>query len=767
MEPFSAISRALPPSTRVFGFRGSEGLSSLYRFELYLFIEEATFDMAGAVGSDVALTFNGLGGRPPMPVHGMLASVETVGDLLHGALYRAVLVPRLHRLTLTHHSKVFVNQSMLEILQQVLEDEGFEKDKDFAFRLSARYAPFEHVCQYRESSFAFLSRRMEREGVYYFFEQGEGRERLVITDDRSFHTALSPESVRWVQVAGAGARGGSGLRQFVCKHTSIPGRVLVRDYDYLKPKLDVSGEAAASGWDQEIFLHAENAVTPEDSQRLARLRAEELLARQVVYRGTGRGAVFLRSGYTFHVEDHPRFDGDYLAIEVEHQGKQGGLPEGADELMGIEAAHQSHADDSIYRFDVVAIPAKVQFRPERRTPVPRIYGLEKAVVDGDADHHYAQIDDHGRYFVKIMFDESALKNGKASTRIRMMQPHAGNPESFHFPLRKGTEVLLAFDGGDPDRPLIAGVVPNLHKPTLVTGQNYTKNILATGGRNMFLIEDREEYQFMRLSSPIHNSFIHLGAPNDSHNKISFTGGNSLSVTGYDSESNVGGSRVSVTGDLFYKMYLAPNYVSSNPQIGQTLIDNVEHDPDDTGGNRIIAEARDVSAAKFANNNPSIVKEGDLTLSPLTMYFDPDTRTSYRPGSSLNYTLGDSVSKLQHDSVSLVLGNSSTHTHGHTRTTVGNPPGGYVPHPVPGPGDPRQRTTVWGDTESTTDGNTVSHVTGHTSSLVEGGSLNITYPVSISIFLSQFSFGVISSAQTLYTVKNYGTEITSVIQKIIH
>ena len=50
---------------------------------------------------------------------------------------------------------------------------------------------------------------------------------------------------------------------------------------------------------------------------------------------------------------------------------------------------------------MVAIPASVQFRPERRTPVPRIYGMEGAVIDGEADTDYAQLDEHGRYLVKM------------------------------------------------------------------------------------------------------------------------------------------------------------------------------------------------------------------------------------------------------------------------------------------------------------------------------------------------------------------------------
>ena len=145
---------------------------------------------------------------------------------------------------------MYVNQSMPEILEAVLERSGLRKEKDFVLRLSERYAPYEHVCQYRESNFAFLSRRMEREGVYYFFEQEEDRERLVVTDNRSFHRPFWPAPVPWVQVGGTGAQAGDGLRSFVCEHKSIPGSVRVQDYDYLKPALDVSGEAQASGWQE-------------------------------------------------------------------------------------------------------------------------------------------------------------------------------------------------------------------------------------------------------------------------------------------------------------------------------------------------------------------------------------------------------------------------------------------------------------------------------------------------------------------------------------
>ena len=184
---------------------------------------------------------------------------------------------------------------------------------------------------------------------------------------------------------------------------------------------------------------------------------------------TGSGTSFyLRAGYTFSLEDHPRasFDMKYLATEVEHQGNQAASTPELRRLTGLDT-------DEVYRVTVAAIPATVQFRAEVRAAWPRIYGTEHGIIDGEAQSEYAQIDEHGRYLVRFAFDENTLADGKGSTRVRMMQPHGGGVEGWHFPLRKGTEVLFTFLGGDPDRPVIAGVVPNALTPSPVNAGNHT------------------------------------------------------------------------------------------------------------------------------------------------------------------------------------------------------------------------------------------------------------------------------------------------------
>ncbi len=533
---FVVSSSALPDTTRVAGFRGTEGISRPYQFELYLLLGAAgqELDLADAIGAKAKLEIDREDGRPPFVYHGIFDAFELLHEHGDYSLFHATLVPQLWQLTQTFHSRIFTNKSIPEILAEVLEDGGLGAE-DYVLKLAQTYKPHEHVCQYAESHFDFISRWMEREGMYYFFEQGEASEKLVITDSRSFQGSEGEGPVRFYALTGGeDVTAGEALHTFTCKHRALPASVKLKDYDYGKPTLDVSGSAAVSSVGiGEISVHGARFFSPDEGKRLARIRAEELLARQVVFRGTGT-ALHLRAGYFFTLEDHPRpaFDAEYLVVDAEHEGNQALSDPHLRELAGLES-------DRVYAVDIKAIPGKVQFRAESKTAWPRIDGFESGVVDGPASSEYAQLDDYGRYNVKLKFDESDLKDGRASTWVRMLQPHGGDVEGWHFPLRKGTEVLFTFLGGDPDRPVIAGVVPNLHTPSPVTRANHTKNVIQTGGRNRLELEDKAGLQRITVSTPHSNSFVRMGSPNAGHTMIVQTDQATFLNAGTDFDMDVG------------------------------------------------------------------------------------------------------------------------------------------------------------------------------------------------------------------------------------
>ena len=504
-DHFTLQSSALPQGTRVAAFKGIEALSTPYSFEVDLLVpNEQELDLGDVVGDSVTLVLEPEAGHQ---ICGVIATFELFAEAGSYGLFRATIVPRLWHLTLNRHSRVFVGESVVDIVRKVLDANDFTS-ADFVFRLNGKYKAIEHVCQYQESDFNFISRWMEREGLYYFFEHKDGGEVMVITDDRSFHVAKSDKPVRFVQQLGSDASAGASLDTFLCRRTTLPTKVALKDYDYLKPKLDVSGSASVSKAGQgAVHVYGDNFTTPDDGKRLAKLRAEELLARQTIY--TGEGRVYgLGSGYRFTLDEHPRsaFNTEYLAVAVHHYGNQSSTASAFQKLIDIEY-------DEPYHVRVEAIEASVQYRAPRETPTPRIYGTEEAVIDAENGVVYAEVDDHGRYKVKILFDESDLEDGNASMWVRMLQPHGGDIEGFHFPLRKGTEVHLVFLGGDPDRPVIAGVAHNAHNPSAINQRNNTRNVLQTGGKNRIEMEDQEGGQWIHMKTEPKGTFLFMGAAN--------------------------------------------------------------------------------------------------------------------------------------------------------------------------------------------------------------------------------------------------------------
>lgn len=506
---FSISSSVLPGDARVIAFRGTEAISQPYQFEIYVTIRAAeldSFDLGDAIGAKATLTLDRASDTlPPYYFSGILFHVDLVHAVDGFALLRLVLVPRLWLLSLSKHSRIFTKRSITDILKAVLEENGLGPE-DYALQLGS-YETEEHICQYRESDLDFLSRWMEREGIFYYFEHEEGGEKLILCDSLSYPPDLLGNPIPYHPQLGQDRSAGLSFRSFIGRHATLPASIKLRDYDYARPNLQVSGSAPIShSGAGEINLYGERFFNPAAGERLAQLRAQELKAREVEFHASGT-RTHLRSGHTFELEEHPRasWNSLYLVTEAKHWGNHASGASSFKQLIGLE-------HDDVYHIEISAIPAKTQFRARSLTPWPRIYGYENGIVDGAADSEYAQIDDHGRYNVKFRFDESNLKGGMASTFVRMMQPHGGSVEGFHFPLRKGTEVMISFLGGDPDRPVISGVVPNALTPSPVTVNNYTTNIIQTGARNRIEMEDRSGQERVTISTPHSNTYVQMGAP---------------------------------------------------------------------------------------------------------------------------------------------------------------------------------------------------------------------------------------------------------------
>jgi type VI secretion system secreted protein VgrG len=515
MEQFVLTSKALPLGARVLGFVGEEALSQLYSFEVTFVVDQAGFEPEALEGQRGSLLIEA-DLLQPFFVHGLFSEVESLDDGAAHSLVRARLTPAMHRLTQSVHSRVFTQRNLPAIIAEVLQSSGFGAS-DFELRLSQNYAKEEHVAQYKESDFAFLSRWFEREGLHFYFEQEASSEKLVIVDDDAAHTPIPGGIVRYHAAEGGAVRG-RALTAVSLSRALQPGSVMMADYDYARPALEMRSRSDVSGASlAAVVRHGARFFDKAQGERLARIAAQALSAEAVALKGRGN-ARHLRAGFTFELSEHPRaeLDARYLLRRVRHEGRDGellGRFAGRRELLQtINAGRRAQAGQGVsYEVEIDAQPADLPYRAPQRTPWPRVFGFENGTVDGPAQSEYAQIDEQGRYAIKLHFDEADSGDGQASTWVRMAQPHGGSVEGFHFPLRKSTEVLIEFLDGDPDRPVIAGVMPNALTPSPVTQKNATKNVLQTGGSTRLEIEDASGGQYMHSTVPVQASSMYLGA----------------------------------------------------------------------------------------------------------------------------------------------------------------------------------------------------------------------------------------------------------------
>ena len=511
-ERFTFTSQGLPPDTfGVIRFEGHEGLSLCYRFVVELVSSNMEMDLDLVLSSPATFTIKRPGGD--LPFHGILSEFEQLQAFGDYGFYRAELVPKLWWLRLTFHNQVFLDKSVPEIMTEVLKDGGLTAGRDFELRLQGDYPSREYVCQYNESHFAFVNRWMEREGMYYFFEQNDDGEKMVVTDTMISHSIMPQgSSLRYSPPSGLeAAHRDEIVHSFVCRQMPLPAGVELKDYNYRTPNQALTAKAEVSPTGRgEVYIYGLHFKTEEEGQALAAIRSQALLSRERIFMGES-SAGWLRPGYVFSLTDHYRaeFNQEYLTVEVTHRGNQAGYL-----ISGLRDALAGAEEKLHYSNEFTLIPSSVQFRPDLETQPSKINGTMNARIDAAGSGKYAELDHQGRYKVILPFDLSGRSRGKASAFLRMAQPYAGSDHGMHFPLHKGTEVLLTFIDGNPDRPIIAGAVPNPETSSPVNDANQTRNVIQTAGGNQIYMEDQENNQRVLFSSPSENSWLRMGSPND-------------------------------------------------------------------------------------------------------------------------------------------------------------------------------------------------------------------------------------------------------------
>lgn len=458
------------------GFSGREAISELYRFRLQLVTALGIpIPFEKLLGQPVAVELD-LPGGITRYVHGLVASFAQGQRDEFFTHFEAEIVPQFWLLTQKVQSRIFQQQSVPDILQQVLSD----LRPNVRFQLTGNYYPRDYCVQYRESDFAFASRLMEEEGIYYFFQHSVDNHVLIVTDSPTGCPELPAASrVPFEDVRG-GFHENVRVVSWKKKQEIRTGRHTLRDYCFELPDQNLQAAEAITDEVQvgtvKHTLKCKTAdlehydypggyakrfdgVDPgggnrsadvqhvfEDNQRVARLRAQEGSVSCLRIEGTSTCAHFL-PGHTFTLQRHFDGDGDYLLTRVEHE---------IEASFGFRSGEKTSLQ---YRNRFECLPRALTYRPPCVTPRPIIAGPQTAVVVGVAGSQI-YVDKYGRVKVQFHWDRQGKNDANSSCWVRVAQIWAGNTWGAFFWPRVGHEVVVAFEDGDPDQPIIVGSVYN-------------------------------------------------------------------------------------------------------------------------------------------------------------------------------------------------------------------------------------------------------------------------------------------------------------------
>lgn len=485
------------PELTVVNFSGYEAISQLTHFEINLLGTTETIDFEKLLNKPASLVIRCWPNlENSRSYHGIICSFEQTGQTREAILYRAELVPRLWRLTLNHQSRIFQDKSVPDIIREVLTDGGLQ---DFRFSLQGTYEPLnkpprEFCVQYRESDFNFISRLMEEEGIFYFFEYNNEKEVMVIADSPSVHKEAIPRSdALYDEPTGLPPLEEEIVFPLQYKESILPSKVTLKDFNYDTPQMNLLASSQINPiTPMEVSDYPGRFGFMSRGSHLARVRDEEIIAGRKIISGKSSCRSFC-AGYSFTLKGHPRadFNRKYLLTKISHYGVQGG-PMAQD----IPTRYENQFE---------CIPSDVTYRPPRVTLKPKVQGTQTAIVVGPSGEKL-YMDEKGRAKVQFHWDLEGKKNEKSSCWVRVSHGYAGQKHGIQFHPLVGDEVIVDFLEGDPDKPIIVGRVYNGDNRPPLKPENRIQNIILTPYQHRLMMDDRGAYIILNTGG---NEVLHM------------------------------------------------------------------------------------------------------------------------------------------------------------------------------------------------------------------------------------------------------------------
>ncbi len=536
-------------------FEGHEGLSQLFHFKLEMISDNNSVAATDLLGKNVTFSVQ-LADESPRNFNGIVSRFLAGDEDENGRRsYRAQIVPWLWFLTRNSDCRIFQEMTAPEIIEQIFKDRGFT---DYKLKLSGSHAKREYCVQHQETDFNFVSRLMEEEGIFYYFEHADGSHTMILGDKASAYFDCDQKEVDYPFDFGSIALE-DHIRSWEHRYEFRTGKVAQTDYNFETPSTDLKTDSSTivdtPGADKfEHFEYPGLYGVKDDGQPLTDVRMEEEEVEHNVVEGTSICRAFSTGG-KFKVRQHrasTEEGNSFVLTRIHHV---------AHEPLSYETGQAAAGGG--YENDFTAIPDDVNFRPARLTPKPRVQGVQTAVVTGPSGEEIFP-DKYGRVKVQFHWDRYGKKDENSSCWVRVSQIHAGKGFGGIDIPRIGEEVIVSFPDGDPDHPLITGRVyhaenmPPFGLPGAMNISGMKSNSTkGGGGYNEYVFDDtkgneliREHGQFDKdstIENDLREHVLHDRSRDVTNNETVVIGNDRTDSVGNNETLSVGSNRTRTVG----------------------------------------------------------------------------------------------------------------------------------------------------------------------------------------------------------------------------
>lgn len=437
----------------VLRFHGREALSEPFKWDI-----EFTTSQANIPPEQLLMKSASLRMRSGKNVHGVITHLKSLSTSADQSHYAITLSSRLALLSYTRKCAIFQNQSVTEVVEQVLRSHGLE-GADFEFRLEQTYPQRELITQWRETDLQFIQRLLSEAGIYW---------RTKMDNVRKLDVYLFADSQ------------------------------LNYQFDVRLPYSEPSGlydGAKESVWDVRTW---HRAVTGEQYRNAGIYNERELNKSDRIHLFSN--APGLTPGQVLE--------------------PQGNVINALKEGVIITLATFSAARDSRLHVSIWGMPYSeyYSFRPVEISR-PEIHGTLPARIESrEKNDIYAHLDEQGRYRVKVDFDRGETEPGYGYLWLRQAKPFSGETLGWHTPLIDGTEVAIAYTNGDIDQPYISHAMHDCEHPDHVNRDNHTRNILRTPANSKLRMEDKRGEEHIKLATEYGKTQLNIGHLVDAQGK---------------------------------------------------------------------------------------------------------------------------------------------------------------------------------------------------------------------------------------------------------